>query len=128
MARILVIDDEYYMRALVTKILERRGHEIVEATNGQEGIGFFEQGGQADMVLTDIFMPEKDGIETLRDLRKKYPDLKIVVFSGGGKGLAKGFESERFSASEACDVLLRDGSGSGDAGLYGRSNEVRKAW
>ena len=91
MARILVIDDEYYVRALVTKILERRGHEIVEATNGQEGIDFFDQGGRADMVLTDIFMPEKDGIETLRYLRKEFPDMKIVVFSGGGKGLAKGY-------------------------------------
>jgi CheY-like chemotaxis protein len=91
MARILVIDDEYYVRALIAKILERSGHEIVEATNGQEGIDFFEQGGQADLVITDIFMPEMDGIETLRYLKEKNPDLKIVVVSGGGKGLAKGY-------------------------------------
>ncbi len=91
MARILIIDDEYYVRALVTKILERSGHEIVEATNGQEGIDFFERGGQVDLVITDIFMPEKDGIETLRHLKEKNPDLKVVVVSGGGKGLAKGY-------------------------------------
>ena len=91
MARILIIDDEYFVRALLTKILERKGHEIFEASNGQEGIDFFEQGGQADLVITDIFMPEMDGIETLRHLKEKNPDLKIVVVSGGGKGLAKGY-------------------------------------
>jgi len=91
MARILIIDDEYFVRALVTRILERNGHEIFEATDGQEGIEFFERGGQVDLVITDIFMPEMDGIETLRHLKEKNPDLKIVVISGGGKGLAKGY-------------------------------------
>ena len=82
MARIILIDDDAAVRATTRRVLERAGHGVREAGDGTAGLQLLEQGG-ADLVITDIFMPGMDGIETLRRVRKEFPHLKVIVLSGG---------------------------------------------
>ena len=84
MARILIIDDDEQSLALFEEILLREGHEVVTAHNGIEAEHHFRDGG-ADVVVTDILMPERDGIETIIDLRRQNPQVKIIAVSGGGR-------------------------------------------
>lgn len=84
MAHILVIDDEQGMREAVQKILTRAGHQVSLASNGREGLARV-AASPPDIVVTDVFMPEKDGIETTITLRKTYPKVKIIAISGGGR-------------------------------------------
>lgn len=82
MALILVIDDEEGIRALLRDILQKEGHKVLEAPNGNVGVHLFHQ-NQPDLVITDIFMPEKEGTQTILELRKSYPNVKIIAISGG---------------------------------------------
>jgi two-component system, chemotaxis family, chemotaxis protein CheY len=87
MARILVIDDDADVRATVRRTLESRGHTVELADDGSLGIASLAQHAP-DLVITDVFMPRQDGIETLRELRKAFPKLKVIAMSGGsGNGL-----------------------------------------
>jgi DNA-binding NtrC family response regulator len=83
MAHILVIDDDDALREVVTMALEQKGHRVTAAENGKVGVARF-QTDPADVVLTDILMPEQEGVETIMQLRKRYPELKIIAMSGGG--------------------------------------------
>lgn len=84
MQKILIIDDEPPILLMLKKMLERVGYEIEIATSGVEGIKLFKESG-ADLVITDILMPEKEGLETIREMRRIKSDLKIIAMSGGGK-------------------------------------------
>lgn len=84
MARILIIDDEELARFTLREILEAAGHEVVEASNGNEGIRH-QKANSFDMVITDMIMPEKEGLETVVELKGEYPELKIIAISGGGR-------------------------------------------
>ncbi len=84
MARILIIDDEDELRSMLRQMLEQAGHEITEAVNGAEGIQLYEQDTH-DLIITDIIMPEKEGVETIIALRRADPDLPIIAISGGGR-------------------------------------------
>src|SRR5262245_13436827 len=91
MARVLVIEDDRQMRALIRQMLERVGHEVVEASDGATGLRLF--GACAtDLVVVDLFMPEQGGWATIRALHRTAPGLPIVVVSGGGalEGLRRG--------------------------------------
>jgi DNA-binding response OmpR family regulator len=90
MAKILVIDDEPSILLMIKKMLEKAGHEVDMALNGKEGMQLFEN-NKADLLVTDIIMPEKEGLETIVEMRKKYPDLKIIAISGGGRISADGY-------------------------------------
>jgi len=81
---ILVIDDDESIRVLLRAILEREGYRIVEAPDGDKGIRIFSE-NPTDLVITDLIMPEKEGIETIRDLRREFPGVKIIAVSGGGR-------------------------------------------
>lgn len=81
-ATILVIDDDPALRDLLRKTLERDGHHVVTAGDGDEGLQAFRT-GRCDIVVTDLFMPGKDGIETIQELRMEFPDAKIIAMSGG---------------------------------------------
>jgi DNA-binding response OmpR family regulator len=83
-ARILVIEDEPSIRALYLAILRDAGHEAAEAPDGAVGVRLFRE-NPADVVITDIIMPEKEGIEVIMELRRDFPDVKIIAVSGGGK-------------------------------------------
>lgn len=84
MTRILVIDDEAPVRDMVRQTLERAGYEVAEAGDGKRGMGQVRT-QPIDLVITDILMPEQEGIETIRILRKEFPQIKILAISGGGK-------------------------------------------
>jgi len=101
MASILVIDDDEQILRTLHQVLEIEGHEVVDASNGKEGIRLFKENG-ADLIITDIVMPEKEGLETITELRRDFPDVKIIAISGGGRvdpesylKLAKGFGALR---------------------------------
>ena len=81
--RVLVIDDDPDARVLVQSLLEAEGFEVRTAADGREGLDL-QDGEPADVVVTDIFMPNKDGLETIQELRRKFPHTSIVVVSGGG--------------------------------------------
>lgn len=81
MARILIIDDEYDVRTTIRMMLEREGHTVVEALDGIEGTEYFLK-EPADLIITDIVMPNQDGIETLLQLHTDYPDIPVIVISG----------------------------------------------
>ncbi len=82
MARILVIDDDAAVRRAVRRVLEPLGHDVREADDGAAGLALLADGG-ADLVITDIFMPGQDGIETVRRIRKEFPSVKMIAMSGG---------------------------------------------
>src|SRR5687767_1549944 len=84
MARILVIDDDRDVRTLVLYELEAAGHEVRAASDGAQGMAL-QRALAADVVVTDIFMPEKEGIETICDLNAEFPQVKIIAISGGGR-------------------------------------------
>lgn len=84
MKTILVIDDDALFRGMVKQLLEREGYNVVEADNGISGLKQF-QLFLPDMVLCDLIMPEKEGIETIIELRNIKKELPIIAMSGGGK-------------------------------------------
>jgi CheY-like chemotaxis protein len=84
MARILVVDDEAQMRELLCQGLERRGHTVAQAGDGREAMQRLAE-QQPDLVITDLVMPEMEGIETIQALRQKCPGIPIIAISGGGR-------------------------------------------
>jgi DNA-binding NtrC family response regulator len=84
---VLLIDDEPMVRKIVRKMLERQGHTIVEAENGRIGLAELRK-NPFDLVVTDIVMPEVEGLEVLMNVRQDYPSLPVVVMSGTGHALA----------------------------------------
>ncbi|MEX0741267.1 MAG: response regulator [Phycisphaeraceae bacterium] len=85
MARILLIDDDELLRGMVHKTLQRAGFEVVDACDGKVGLERMDE-GHFDLVITDMVMPEQEGIETVLALRAKHPQLPILAISGGGRG------------------------------------------
>ena len=81
---VLIIDDEALVRATVARMVEREGHRVLQAANGVEGLNIFKR-ERIDLVVCDIIMPEKEGIETIGELRRNNPTLKIIAISGGGR-------------------------------------------
>ncbi len=78
---ILVIDDEENIRELVRAVLENAGYEVLDAADGDIGLEVF-RSNQVDLIITDLIMPGKEGIETISELRKQQSDLKIIAISG----------------------------------------------
>ena len=121
MALILIIDDDNQFRAMLREMLERTGYKVVEASNGKEGIKLYREKA-TDLIITDLIMPEKEGIETIMELRRDFPDVKIIAISGGGRldpeqylSMAKGFGArytfvkpvEREELLQAVEELLK---------------------
>jgi len=122
MARILLIDDDDSLRTALRLTLTHFGHTVIEARNGKEGMKLFSVAA-VDLVVTDIVMPEKEGLEVLMELRTQKRPTKIIAISGGGRGnpvdylhiakqmgaakvLEKPFSNEALLA--AIDALLTD--------------------
>jgi CheY-like chemotaxis protein len=85
MARILLIDDDDQFRMLLRRMLEKAGYsDIEEAKDGGLGVKLFRQ-RPFDLVITDIIMPDKEGLETIMELTGDYPQIKIIALSGGGR-------------------------------------------
>ena len=84
MTKILIIDDDNQFRTMLRQLLERNGYEIKEASGGKEGIELYRK-SPTDLIITDLIMPGKDGIETIQEFKKDFPDIKIIAISGGGR-------------------------------------------
>lgn len=80
-AEILIIDDDSQIRRLISRILRGAGHAVREAENGSEGLRLFEQ-LRPELVVTDIFMPETEGIQTIRTMHRAAPTMPILAVSG----------------------------------------------
>ncbi|MCP4694554.1 MAG: response regulator, partial [Desulfobacterales bacterium] len=81
---ILIIDDERQIRLMLRRLFESKGYKITVASDGAEGMKLYRE-NPADLIITDLLMPEKEGLETIRELKKEYPAVKIIAMSGGGK-------------------------------------------
>lgn len=81
--RALVIDDDELVRATVTSMLEAAGYEVLQAEDGQQGLKLFHK-HPVDLVITDILMPFKEGIETILELRQRNQEVRIIAMTGGG--------------------------------------------
>ncbi|QJT09098.1 response regulator [Oceanidesulfovibrio marinus] len=93
MAHILIVEDETSVRAMLRESLAMEGYEVDEAANGREGLAAMET-RPADVVVTDIHMPEQEGLQFIKDLRQRYPETKIVAISGGAPGIKSGCNLE----------------------------------
>ena len=82
MTRILVIDDDALLRGAIRVVLESAGYEVLEAGDGNAGLRLHREPG-ADLLVVDLFMPERDGLEVIRAVRAEAPQAKIIAMSGG---------------------------------------------
>lgn len=90
MSRLLLVDDDDSLRTLLRINLVRLGHKVQEARNGREAMALFEQ-EPPDLVLTDLVMPEQEGVQMIGEIRRKHPGAKIIAMSGGGRANAGGY-------------------------------------
>ncbi len=84
MATILLVDDDDQVRTMLKIVFEREGYDVVEAANGVEATELYDA-ANIDLVVTDIVMPEKEGLETIREIRQVNPEARIIAISGGGR-------------------------------------------
>lgn len=125
MAKILIIDDEETVRFSLHEMLVEEGHIVDEAEDGNEGLAKIADTA-FDLVVTDLIMPRKEGIETIVDIKKQAPDLPILAISGGSRmrGIDPLVQARTAGATavlrkpfscgellEAIDALLRQGAG-----------------
>jgi CheY-like chemotaxis protein len=103
MSRILIIDDEASVRTMLRRVLEEAGHTVFEAPDGREGLNLSRK-ERTDVVVTDLYMPDTDGIEVIRALRKGSTHPKIICMSGGGQ--AEVFDWGTAAMSLGADSVL----------------------
>jgi DNA-binding response OmpR family regulator len=82
--KILLIDDDLVVRTAMVQFLADLGYEVVVADDGERGLRLF-RSEKPDLVITDIIMPEKEGIQTIVEMRREQPSTKIIAISGGGR-------------------------------------------
>jgi CheY-like chemotaxis protein len=87
MAKILVVDDNTDLLKLLNDVIKRFGHEVLVAEDGLAALELAKQ-NHIDLVITDLIMPEKEGIETIMAFRKFHPHTRIIAMSGGGSGVS----------------------------------------
>jgi CheY-like chemotaxis protein len=84
MTSILLIDDDDEFRSMLVESLGQANYEVSEARDGREGIRSY-RNHPCDLIITDLIMPEKEGLETIKELRRNYPGVKIIAISGGSR-------------------------------------------
>lgn len=103
MARILLIDDDELIRETLCMVLEDAGHQVLTAKNGRVGLSKLEQ-HPVDLIISDLFMPDMEGLETMRIIRQRQSNIKIIAISGGALNLKQGM------LLEDAELLGADGS------------------
>jgi YesN/AraC family two-component response regulator len=103
MERILIIDDESQIRSMIRLILEREGYTVEEASDGIEGIRLFRE-KPVDLIITDLIMPNKDGIGMIVEIKKEFPSVKILAMSGGGLNRPEGYLRGAQKVGAACTL------------------------
>ncbi|MED4402612.1 response regulator [Metabacillus fastidiosus] len=116
MARILIVDDAKFMRMTLSNILNKGSYEVVgEAQNGMEAVEMYEE-LKPDLVTMDVTMPEKNGVEALKEIKEKFPDAKIIMCSAIGQQKmvveaieagAKDFIVKPFDESRVIEAITR---------------------
>jgi YesN/AraC family two-component response regulator len=86
MVKVLLVEDDPQVRFMLRETLQQEGYDVREAINGKEGLALFRE-SPADLVITDIIMPEKDGVEAIHALRREAPEVKIIAISGGSANI-----------------------------------------
>ena len=104
MARILIVDDDPICRAIAGEALSAAGHDCREADDGDVALARLAT-ESVDLVLTDLLMPNKEGIETIMEIRRRWPAIRIVAMSGGS-GRAEPDRLLRMAASLGADATL----------------------
>ena len=101
MAMILIVEDDQVVRKVVARALNEMAHDVLQAANGVEALKLYKE-NPTDLVITDLIMPEKDGIELIRELQEIRADVKVIAMSGGGRhgklellDLAEAFGAQR---------------------------------
>jgi len=85
MARILVVDDDPMITMFLRSVFENAGYSVTEASDGKVATKLYRE-EPSDLIILDLVMPEKEGIETIMELRRDFPDVKIIAITGGLKG------------------------------------------
>ena len=102
--KILVIDDDCNLRELITEVLQEK-YTVIQANNGKKGLEILDNDSSIDLIITDIIMPDVDGIEVVYHIKKNYPHIKVLAISGGGRyGTDSYLESAEIIG---CDASLR---------------------
>jgi DNA-binding NtrC family response regulator len=83
MARILIVDDDIALRKMLRLTLLRLGHAASEARDGEEALAIIRE-APVDVMLTDLIMPGREGLETIEAVRREFPEMRIIAMSGGG--------------------------------------------
>jgi CheY-like chemotaxis protein len=81
-ARILIVDDEPEIREILSNVLSRQGYTVIEAKSGKEALELVDQGPEIDLVLLDLILPQQGGIEILKELKSRHPQLAVIMMSG----------------------------------------------
>jgi len=89
--RVLIIDDDTAIREMIQRMLSDDGFETLTAANGKEGLCIVKSDPGIAIVITDLIMPEKEGIETIREVKRDFPHVKILAISGGNSGNADNY-------------------------------------
>ncbi|MBC8181460.1 response regulator [candidate division KSB1 bacterium] len=84
MKRILIIDDDDQLRDMLRTMIEKEGYKVKDAPDGEVGMKLQDE-NPFDLIITDIIMPNKEGIAVITDMKSAYPDIKIIAISGGGR-------------------------------------------
>ena len=84
MAKILIVDDDLNIRYLFRCLLQQAGHSVIEAADGNEAIERIDHAEVIELLITDVLMPNKEGLELIKEVKKRHPKLKIIALSGGG--------------------------------------------
>ena len=101
MSEILVVDDDLAVLDVMSEMLRLEGHEVTVAENGADAVQCVND-AEFDLVITDLIMPEKEGLETIADIRRSKADLPIIAISGGGRlGPTDYLETARFIGANA---------------------------
>jgi len=90
MANILIIDDDVQVLWVLRKMLEKAGHTVLSASDGEKGMHLYKN-APCDLIITDMIMPNKSGINLINDLLQGFPEARIIAISGGGA-----IEAERY--------------------------------
>jgi DNA-binding response OmpR family regulator len=108
MTTVLIIDDEASMRKMLRTILESVEYKVIEAPNGLMGVRAFRD-EHPDLVITDILMPDKEGLETIREIKEMAPRARVIAISGGGRTARNDFLkiAEKFGAMETLKKPFR---------------------
>lgn len=115
MANILLVEDEDQLRAMLREVLESAGHAVREAKNGKIASDIFAL-HPTDLVITDLIMPEKEGLELILELRRSRPDIKVIAMSGGGRTSAQSYLEIAKKFGAAC-LLEKPFSNDGIIGI-----------